>query len=1634
MAFPKWLTPEGNLGVVPELDYYEYLLDAYDPNFGNLVYSRISGILPPGIQVIDSGKLVGIPVSTPTVGADKNQEYTFSLRVVNDQTGNVTDRTFNLTITNVAPPIITPKTVITNVQLQLIGNISANIGDYLTQSISSANAIIKTAVTNSGNIVVNYVSNSSDFILGRGNLTVVSANISLYPTVSYAAYPVIATKVSSSNTRDLGLYFDGAVIDLQLEAIEFSPSAVLTWTVKSGEIPPGLTLSTSGLLSGYIFPIPTIGPGTDPDWDEASWDFLPWDATQGTTSKNFSWTIEVTDGVNYDTCTYTILVYPRRYFTADSTLIKVDATVANSVTLSVDTGSRHYPIILSTQSDIPTLRQGDYFDFQVDAIDLDEDILEYSVPALSTGAFDEQNFTVNDSIPYITDTLISGNLFSGVFPKTTIVSISKLELPLGYRITANVGQYITQVGTSANARVTANVANSDFVLITLLNTSSFTTSSGNLILNGNTLIKSTFNGSNWSNLGIVAASVINTPQVQLDNTTPELFVGDRLQFLQLDPTIPSTYWYSGTVNNKTTLRLSGNTIIAGNTGQYLTQSGTTANATIVNVSATTGTVTFGGNSLVGTITIYDNILTANVGDVITQPSTGANATLTSNVIFAVNIPVTYTSGTFIPAGGWLSVNGTNIAASPLTVTTSSQPITFKANAGDIITQAVSGANATVLEDVYGGLSASVQFNGNVFTLANGNIKINGGNIGLYPTSVTTQVDIAATYNSSVPFTFNTTGAYVLISNVNTYAIPTKVISVGVTAGGVSTQGVIGYDEGQFDQGALNLPQGLTIDSKSGWLTGTLPSQTVSSLTYDFSVVVSKRDYLGYSVSKQFTITVLGDLNNRIDWITPSYLGTIENGAVSALYVEAVSSKGKILYYEYSADSRIRLPQGLELLSTGLISGRVSFQVFSIDQGQITIDGNATTFDNTYLFKITARDLDNTASASRVFTVRVVQRNIIPYENLYLKALTSRAQRVEFQDITQDRSVFPLDLIYRNEDPFYGIANDIKTLFIPGLTPSQLSAYTAAASTNHFTKRIIFGQLKTAVATDGSYDVIDIGTGNRIGTFQDNIGFVPLTLDQGYIASATIPANSRLDTEHIKYEVVYFEVLDENSNSQGDGPADTINLTGTINPYYDLDANAYTIAYPNSFENMSNVMVNGINYTNKGALPDWMTTKQPDGRVPGFTRAVVLAYTLENASETIAYRFRQAGYDLNQLDFTVDRYQLDNIYSANFDITNSKFIHSKETTFDRYPGLASIFNNVGTVDYAVTISFEKINQRSVTSIVQEGGLDGINSFQDGEQLVFFNQEFELGQAIGDTYNLGWSQAVSIWDGGPWDYDTVLSDNPYTEQYGYYVTSWVAEKNFNEGTTVLNGTKYYRTEHTFTSNSVFSTSAILGNITIGLSNSITANIGDYITQPSTGANLTIKANTVNGFSNIVIASHTQTYTNLLNTSGNIQVNQNWLASNTQPTSVGTQTISTVLTELATPTSPDLTLAVAWDAANYVTGYNEHLLNPSIVDKRIGIWQINVDSDDLVTLTFVRAINYYDNLFVRNGFNHGETNIYYDPVVKNNRNIPNYSIIPQQINIIATTFDGNGTKFLNYRDSYSVPEQGDKYIKFTKIGVFT
>lgn len=1488
MAYPIWLTPAGNLGIVPEAEYYQFSLDGYDTSGGTLKFSKISGVLPPGLQITSLGAIQGIPISTG--GPDLNQEYTFTVRLQNLSTLLVADRTFNITVTNVAPPIIVPKSVVNFYNVILQGNISASQGDYITQQFNHANATVFKTVTNSSIITVTY-NTDQHFISNVGNLNVVNgSNVTLTNS-----YPIGYSVVSSIATRDLGEYFDGQVIDLQLEATEFILGGDLTWTLREGTLPPGLSLSSSGLIHGYINLIPSVGPDGDPGWDDNNWDGrftfanaqsqLGWDFPLGTTSKYFEFTIEVSDGGLTDAVTYQMFVLPKDATTADSTQLTVDTTIINGVRFTVDTGSLHNPIIVSTQDNVPPQRQGSWFTFKIEALDLDQDILNYSIPTLTAGAFDEQ--TVIGQAPYI--------------------------------------------GRSA-------------------------------VTNGNISVATIFRG----------------------NSTPYLVSGDDIQvldsFTDVSSLQTSLVWYDATVNNHGSMRVVGNTIITANVGDFISQTIGSANAKVTNTSVTTGNITLGGALVAATIGIAGNlIVSANIGDILTQNGSTGNATITSNIRLSSLLTVTFNSGSFTLDTGNLLINGANIASYPVSVTTSLQYPVVNANVGDVITQWTTGANATVIK-AHSSFDANtalpllfeVQFNSNTFATGktSGNIALNGSNIAAYPSSVYTQADIGFIYNTSSTFRVNQTPAastVLYIDGRNSFTVPDQFLTVGVDVdGSPNTQGSTGFDEDKFDQGALALPGSLSLNAQSGWITGFLPTQTANETVYDFELIVFKRDYTSYQSTRLFQITVLGDLYNTIDWLTPSYLGTIQNGAVSDLSVTAISPLGKQVYYYYTPNSYINQVQGLQVLPDGLLSGRASFELFGLDSGLTTFDSDllttdpTTTFDHTFEFSITARTFDQSASSTRVFSVLVRERNVRPYENLYLKALLNKYQRIEFRDVLQNQSVFPPNLIYRSTDPWFGLTRDIRMLFLPGLSPSSLADYAAAVETNHFQKRLLFTNVKTAVARlDGVYDVIENATGNTVGTYNIYTDtFVPVDYSQGYVVGNSIPSGTTVGDQTIKYEVVYAEIKDQNSNSLGQGPANVIDLSGKIrNPYLD-NGNSYVIANPNSFTNMDDVVVNQIGYQDKGVLPDWMTSIQPDGTQLGFIRAVVLAYTKPGASDTIAWRFNELGYDLNEINFTVDRYYIDNVYSSNYDISANAFITSRETTFDRYPELPDSLNSIATVDYAVDTPFQEINERTVGEIITNGGLDGISTFRNGEKLVFFSQEFQTAISISDSYNAGWTNIVDPWDDpGAWDYGYAWDPAVYVPGYN----EWIASR-------------------LVTSGNVFYTSP---NQRIGIWQ-INIDDNDYVRLTLANSTPTIKgytSNTTGYGSNITLSSTADLFAGMPVRGTNI--------ANT-----------TIITD--------------------VVGSNITVF-PAILGA-LGS-----------TITCIPTPNFNDVVYVRNGFTHGATNIYYNPSIGEGNVVPNWSEIPQEIRIVGTIFDGDGTKFYDYRDNYVIPQQGDQQIVFPRQNIF-
>jgi hypothetical protein len=173
---------------------------------------------------------------------------------------------------------------------------------------------------------------------------------------------------------------------------------------------------------------------------------------------------------------------------------------------------------------------------------------------------------------------------------------------------------------------------------------------------------------------------------------------------------------------------------------------------------------------------------------------------------------------------------------------------------------------------------------------------------------------------------------------------------------------------------------------------------------------------------------------------------------------------------------------------------------------------------------------------------------------------------------------------------------------------------------------------------------------------------------------------------------------------------------------------------------------GVGFQDQSSLPPWMTSNQPGAEgsgtfMPplGFVKAVVMAYTVPGASKLIAYRLKNSGVNFNNIKFDVDRYQVENFYSTNFNYSAGKYISGIEATFDRLP--RNVGHIVASVKFGLTIPFDQINGRPVSYINANGGLDGKTDWENGDTLVFLQQEnfFNVG-----LYN-GWVNYTNSWIG-------------------------------------------------------------------------------------------------------------------------------------------------------------------------------------------------------------------------------------------------------------------------------------------------
>ena len=523
----------------------------------------------------------------------------------------------------------------------------------------------------------------------------------------------------------------------------------------------------------------------------------------------------------------------------------------------------------------------------------------------------------------------------------------------------------------------------------------------------------------------------------------------------------------------------------------------------------------------------------------------------------------------------------------------------------------------------------------------------GGNINTYTITVinqnlsTSQGGPGKLPNTRSPTILNTRPLEIRPTDADPYygyyilppVLPSQNAFIGtIQSGNYFAFKILGYD---FDTNDIqyvfsNLPNWLTGNASTGWLTGYPILSSPGINTFNFTVSVRKVGNPSISsLNFNFSINLSLDVLGNVDWITNADLGTVFNGSISTLKVSAISDV--TLQYRLTSGS---LPPNLELEYTGEITGIVANQ--PTDQ---FLSANTTT---NFSFTIQAYNPTNSIiQSSKTFSLNVYQEYSQPTDILYIKAAPSIQDRQLLSTLLDDPVLIPDSLLYRPTDLNFGKATSVIYEHAYGIYASGIDQYIEAIRyKNHYWRNITLGELKTAVAKNDAGEII--------------------------------------------YEVVYSEVIDNLINPVGvsvpssiiwDRPIDL-----SLGPWYTSITDIFTsynkellpgyytsrtpgfarTLYPNSLFNMRKQVADVVGQLyNSTLLPQWMTSQQANGSTLGYTQAWVICYTKPGFSDIIKTNIENnwgyyngqgnfVHYTLNQINFEIDRFSVNKSATYNWD--------------------------------------------------------------------------------------------------------------------------------------------------------------------------------------------------------------------------------------------------------------------------------------------------------------------------------------------------------------------------------------------------
>jgi len=420
-----------------------------------------------------------------------------------------------------------------------------------------------------------------------------------------------------------------------------------------------------------------------------------------------------------------------------------------------------------------------------------------------------------------------------------------------------------------------------------------------------------------------------------------------------------------------------------------------------------------------------------------------------------------------------------------------------------------------------------------------------------------------------------------------------------------------------------LPSGLQIDINSGEIYGQLPRQSAVEVDYTFTVRANRVISAGVNVfqDQTFTMKVIGEIDIGIAFTTPTQVGTLKAGVPSLLHIEAVNdAPNRVLTYSVTSGT---LPPGITLSTSGNLIGTIDPSDFA---------------DSTrsYSFTVTVSDQYQIAATSKQFTITVdIPDTQTEYGNMTGHA-TSLVDQNIFYNIAQDPNINSPEFIFRAEDPGFGMRLKPDMLMMAGLEAQTLTEFQQQMEQNHAPKTLYFGDIKTAMAKEGTtvkYEVVYLEIKDNMVNSSGQSVSSSIRLRNAVVKPMLGPraSSTNATADYVDYEVTTDGGLSFSTSGSKVRYANQLSA----------DLGFMETLYPNAVANMR-ARMKSLGHKEWDYLPLWMKTTQVGGLAPlGYVMAVPICYCKPGTAALVKKRIEDKQLEFKNIKFTIDRYLVSN---------------------------------------------------------------------------------------------------------------------------------------------------------------------------------------------------------------------------------------------------------------------------------------------------------------------------------------------------------------------------------------------------------